>query len=431
MMSDLLVAPAYTETVTASSTESLLDVLTPPRYTPSPPAPDYSSEPKRDELTLQEARRPISLPSGSFVTTTGPLTLEIAHQVDGASTPTLHPRGRLSGTLAIGMRDRSSITAITLTLNGRMAMEAGDSGSDVVVVLKDKHTLWEEEDAPSLIPLDIAVPSTFVDKDGKTQPLPPSCDFACDPMVVAAPISVQVTYSLIIVVERSRRHGLFSQTKSLSTAFDFVPRTRPDRGIIPNPSFFSTMKTSPEEWHQSVSEIPTRASSTVQPLKSHLFLPAGKVYWIGAAVPFHLSITGSAPSQRTLFPPEGEGSTRSSSAQVNVKILRQISVEVRKQRAIRNVVIGRATLHSVPPPAAARGGQLDWDGVLTRSELRMDASSTVCGFNVRSVVVKDFVVLEIIPANPTTSPFMPHQNPNFVRFTTEPYSDNYGPDQPS
>ena len=37
---------------------------------------------------------------------------------------------------------------------------------------------------------------------------------------------------------------------------------------------------------------------------------------------------------------------------------------------------------------------------------------------------KDFIVLEIKPADPTTSPFLTHQNPVFVRFTTDPYIES-------
>uniref|UniRef100_D8PY08 Arrestin-like N-terminal domain-containing protein n=1 Tax=Schizophyllum commune (strain H4-8 / FGSC 9210) TaxID=578458 RepID=D8PY08_SCHCM len=447
-MSDLLAVPSYSETKASSSSESLLGDLTPPRYTPSPPAPHYTSEPKRDELTLQEARRPNALPSGSFVTSAGPLTLEIAHQVDGVSTPTLNARGRLRGTLALDMRDRSSIIGVTLTLSGRMILEAAGAGRETVTLLKETHDLWlDQGPVPSLVPIDIVVPSTFVDNDGEVRSLPPSCDFTDEPMGPAAPVSAQVAYNLSIVVERERRHGIFSQTKSLTTPFELVPRTRPDHGIIPVPSFFSTMKTSPEEWHQAVSEIATNPASGVQSLKSHLFLPAGKVYWIGDAIPFHLSVTGPSTSLHALFPSESAAGAPSTGAQITVKVLRQIAVTARKHRAVRNVIIGHGTLRSVEPFSSARGEQRDWDGfvqftpftksvptirsVLSRSELKMDNNSTVCGFNVGSLVVKDFIVLEIKPVSPATSPFHTHQNPVFVRFTTDPYVESYGPDQPS
>ncbi|KAL1692586.1 hypothetical protein GGG16DRAFT_112115 [Schizophyllum commune] len=447
-MSDLLAVPSYSETKASSSSESLLGDLTPPRYTPSPPAPHYTSEPKRDELTLQEARRPNALPSGSFVTSAGPITLEIAHQVDGVSTPILNARGRLRGTVALDMRDRSSITGVTLTLSGRMVLEAAGAGRETVTLLKETHELWVDQGpVPSLIPIDIAVPSTFVDYGGEVRSLPPSCDFTDEPMGSAAPVSAQVTYNLSVVVVRERRHGIFSQSKSLTTPFELVPRTRPDHGIIPVPSFFSTMKTSPEEWHQAVSEVATNPASGVQPLKSHLFLPAGKVYWTGDAIPFHLSVTGPSTSLHTLFPSDSSTAAPSTGAQITVKVLRQIAVTARKHRAVRNVIIGRGTLRSVEPFSSARGEQRDWDGfvqftpftksvptirsVLSRSELRMDNNSTVCGFNVGSLVVKDFIVLEIKPANPATSAFLTHQNPVFVRFTTDPYIESYGPDQPS
>ncbi|KAL1745827.1 hypothetical protein HDZ31DRAFT_73315 [Schizophyllum fasciatum] len=445
-MSELLAIPSYSEIKAVSSTESLLGDLTPPRYSPSPPAPHYTSEPKRDELTLQEARRPSSLPSGSFVTNSGPLTLEIAHQVDGVSIPMLSARGRLRGTLALGMRDRTGITTITLTLNGRMSLET--DSKETITILKETRNLWAGDGpAPSLIPLNIVVPSTFVDANGETRSLPPSCDFTDEPTGTAAPVSARVTYSLNIAVVRGRRHGIIPQTKTMTTPFEFVQRTRPDHGIIPVPSFFSTMKTSPEEWHQTVAEIVTRPSSPVQPLKSHMFLPAGKVYWFGDAVPFHLSVTGPAASLRALFPAALSTSEDQPSAVISVKVLRQIAVTARKHRAVRNVIIGHGSLQSTPSFSGAGDEQLDWDGfvhfnpaskstptirsTLSRGELRTISNSTVCGFNVGSLVVKDFIMLEIKPANPASSPFLPHQNPVFVRFTTDPYIETYGPEHPS
>ena len=47
------------------------------------------------------------------------------------------------------------------------------------------------------------------------------------------------------------------------------------------------------------------------------------------------------------------------------------------------------------------------------------------------IFLQDFIVLEIKPGDPATSPFLTHQNPVFVRFTTDPYIESYGPDQPS
>ena len=96
-----------------------------------------------------------------------------------------------------------------------MVLEAAGAGRETVTLLKETHDLWlDQGPVPSLIPIDIVVPSTFVDYGGEVRPLPPSCDFTDEPMGSAAPVSAQVTYNLSVVVERERRRGIFSQTKS-------------------------------------------------------------------------------------------------------------------------------------------------------------------------------------------------------------------------
>ena len=46
---------------------------------------------------------------------------------------------------------------------------------------------------------------------------------------------------------------------SIIIPFEYVPRTRAQRPIVATPCFFSSVKTSPEEWHQAISCLETRS----------------------------------------------------------------------------------------------------------------------------------------------------------------------------
>jgi len=52
--------------------------------------------------------------------------------------------------------------------------------------------------------------------------------------------------------------------------FGYWPRTRPHRPILPNPCFFSSVKTSPEEWYQAVTCLKTKPNVEVDPIHCHV-----------------------------------------------------------------------------------------------------------------------------------------------------------------
>lgn len=213
---------------------------------------------------------------------------------------------------------------------------------------------------------------------------------------------------------------------SISIPFTYRPRTRSHRPIILNPCFFSSIKTSPEEWYQSVSCIKMRPISQLEPISCHvcrflsmlsvphfilsqLLIPASRIYGLAETIPFHVQLSGPISSLKAMYSlgldrvmSMDSSNTASSSdvkgltCTIRVFILRQVSVEVRGTKSWRNVNLGEAVLYASPPsplncygPPDSREEHIDWEG-----ELRIDKSVTIGGFTTTDVQVKVCIFLQ-------------------------------------
>lgn len=152
---------------------------------------------------------------------------------------------------------------------------------------------------------------------------------------------------------------------------------------------------------------------------------------------------------------------------VRVYILRQITVEVRGQKAWRTCVLGEGSVSPSAPAAsssaspayaqtqppgrrqstssfsfagrAARAARasaspsleldpqslnpvdaLDWDGTVRVAD---PAGLQAGGFAAGNLVVKDFLVLSLIPPDPARSPLIEHQCAHPIRLVTDPLED--------
>jgi hypothetical protein len=57
---------------------------------------------------------------------------------------------------------------------------------------------------------------------------------------------------------------------SIRIPFKYYPRTRAHLPIVPSPGFFSTIKTSPEEWFQATAVVRARPHSRLEPLQTQV-----------------------------------------------------------------------------------------------------------------------------------------------------------------
>lgn len=84
-----------------------------PVYSPSEPAPTYSSEPSPDEQRIQHTPRShVPQPTGTYVKSFHHITLILKNQVDGADIPTYRRNGLISGELQL--EKSSEIVAVSL-----------------------------------------------------------------------------------------------------------------------------------------------------------------------------------------------------------------------------------------------------------------------------------------------------------------------------
>ncbi|KAF6755773.1 hypothetical protein DFP72DRAFT_989896 [Ephemerocybe angulata] len=412
-----------------------------PSYSPSVPAPLYSCEPSLDEQRLQltpgtaATRR---TPNGSYIKKNGKITVILNEQEEGIDYPSYGRHGPINGTLLVD--DSEMVTEVEVKIEGKLDTTTSETGGKSTPVLRERHILWSKQNAgpsnapscPSQLPFAFGLPSTFKDGDAD-RPLPPSYSVFCHGVPT---LFLKTTYTIRIAVTRvvhQKLGGLWTKTKHLLVPFQYVPRTRAHRPILPVPSFFSSIKTSPEEWFQAVSTIKPRATSSLTPVNCHLFIPAGRVYGIKDTIPFHLQLSGRVSSLRELFAASSsldrvistDSSVTASSktapeakAVIRVSLMRQVSVDLHGHKGWRNITLCEGTLSSVPPlmstcysPASpTREEHLDWEG-----ELRCEDG------------VKDFVTINInpTPGRPSKVGLMETQVSVPIRLVTDSYGD-YG-----
>lgn len=121
-------------------------------------------------------------------------------------------------------------------------------------------------------------------------------------------------------------------------------------------------------------------------------------------------------------------------------------MKVNGTKSWRNIVLGegkmypvQAQYHACPGAESYAEQALDWEG-----ELKCNGDVTVGGFNSGPLVLKvcvffaiyreislvypgvsqDFIMIELKPASPETSPLLEHQHPHPVRLVTDTYAES-------
>ncbi|KAG5638677.1 hypothetical protein H0H81_011057 [Sphagnurus paluster] len=405
-----------------------------PLYTPSEPSPRYSCEPSVDERTLQQTPRiSRSAPTGEYIKKSGKVIVTLFEQEHGVEIPTYGRRDEITGTVYLQAPER--VTQVVLKIEGRLNTIISDGGSRSITVLSRSHTLWRKESSQGIsnvIPFSYLLPSHFTHA-GSERPLPPTYYVGSSGIPA---LHVRSDYTIAISVTRSRHHNLDFLTKvdHIKIPFLYHPRTRANRPIVPSPSFFSTVKTSPEEWYQVFTAMKTRVSSNIEPIYCHLFIPGARVFGLKDKIPIHIQMSGPLDSLQKLLmpqarnappPPAWSRETREkcpahSKPKIKVSILRQTHVESRGRKGWKNTTIGDGEIWEVPPAICEAQGavHLDWEG-----ELIAHDTIAVGGFAAGNVVVKDFIVLTVDPPTVGNHPstFLALQMSVPVRIVTDSY----------
>ncbi|KAF5316906.1 hypothetical protein D9611_003884 [Ephemerocybe angulata] len=404
-----------------------------PAYEPSPPMlPDYSRTPSDDERTLAFTPRPgvtIREPEQrSHVKCFKEAIIIFKDQDEGVRLPT-YSRGGI-------------VVEVNVKLYGQMSLMAAEYGTSGATLVSHKETLWASKTAggtsrpcPSILPFSIRIPCTYTSRDGKTTRLPPTFEhiFMSIPALI-----VKCNYSLSITIVKTRRYRFASWnvSKTFSVVLNYRPRTRPQRPFVMIDTVFSSLKPVPEEWRQLVATSETRFGSSGTPIVCHLLIPSVQTFAITDAIPFHVQLCSSLESLYELVPPSSclldpEKKRKDNSFLprdsdgVRVRIVRQIQVEVDGHKRVRTLTIGTSKLNPMPPALAEVHSTneicVDWQG-----EVKCMEDITCGGFSAGGLLVKDFIVLDLIPITVRESFLLPIQLSQPIRLVTDTWTDTDG-----
>ncbi|KAJ7488361.1 hypothetical protein FB451DRAFT_1529664, partial [Mycena latifolia] len=384
-----------------------------PAYTPSAVVPSYSPEPGHDERLIERAPHSRSrTPTGNYIQKSGRDTIVLADQEANAEAPTYGHQGPITG--LVSMEDREAVSKVVLTLKGKINVAIVEGGSVSKTVLDQHHVLWPAQQygsstCPSTVPFSTVLPATFAHENA-TYPLPPSYGAS---FITSGGVDVKVSYTLSVVVTRTRKLNFMSAKNTTSVRFTYAPRTRPGRPTQPPISDFLTdIKVMPEEWWQTTAVLAPKPKSALAPL----FIPAAKIFALGDTVPFHVQLTGPVESLHAFLPTDvqkGPG--------IQVSLVRQL---LAGHMGNIRFTAAHGTLTSAPPGVSANyssdahEASLDWSGELhCRNEIQVGT------FDAGVLKAQDSIVVDLFPPAGASSPFARARHAHPIRIVAESWPD--------
>ncbi|KAJ6594039.1 hypothetical protein B0H19DRAFT_46890 [Mycena capillaripes] len=404
-----------------------------PAYAYSP-VPSYASLPRSGDSTIEYTPRAgqTETPLGNLTKQWRDVTVIFKNQNTSSDIPTYRRNSSVCG--EIGLEHPESILTISLKLEGRINLSSSDCGSIVQKIVEEKRTLWDHAKSgrcPSVVGFALPFPATYKDED-RIYRLPPTYETIClgSPLLV-----VKCTYKLSIIITKMKS-GRLSFWKPTSKTYPihvaFKPRTRPARPTIQE-AFFSTFKAAPSEWHQMVVTIPPRRRAAVEPISCHFVIPSVQTFCLSDDIPFHIQLSGCRDSLQYFYGSgphyaseplqSGKKRRRQYAASIRVYLARQIYVEVNGRQSWRTITVGEGTIRAIPPaesfnPEADSEVAVDWEGAV-----RCKSDVTCASFNINHLVVKDFIIFALTPANVRTSPLLPISHAHPIRLVTDGWTE--------
>lgn len=399
----------------------IMDATLLPNYSPSIPAPDYSSMPLPGEHCIQRTPRQILYEHGnvsfSYQENGMSLLLRGCREEEGA--PVFGHCSTVRGEFE--PTDREKIVSVVAKLEGHIFIKEGTRVSSTLL-LSEQHTLWEMDDAealcPSLLPLLIHFPADYWDKENERHiRLPPSYS-------ITRPRHAGVIYTLSILL-RKKRGSLFclktARDLLMNVRLRYKPRVRPPR---PAPIYFSSLKQCPDEWQEEIWSINSdvlHSNGSLFMGECYFFLPSVRVFLMSDTIPFHLSFCGSISCLRS---PEEDDGGEFFDGPIHVFLVRQTTVRGKHSKAVQEEILGKGSLivgdgaiqDKMPSQDAVC---MSWDG-----ELRCDMTLSCSPFSTPVLEVKDYIVLSLV--NPLRPMKMMEADVHYaipIRLVTHPWVD--------
>ncbi|KAG1901323.1 uncharacterized protein F5891DRAFT_1187599 [Suillus fuscotomentosus] len=396
-----------------------------PEYTPSKPAPDYSSKLLPGEKCIQRSPRLIQRgDNASFTYRQRGMTLKLMDCREEDRHPSYGLGSTIRGEVALDNRRR--VVAVAAKLEGRIYL-SGQPSKGVTIISKER-TLWESstlngQTCPSIMPLSMSFPTSYRER-GQDRPfrLPPSFE-------LPRPQRVAIVYTLQVVVTKSRNVPMIGKKLSrrayMSIHIRYRPRVRPSR---PVPDSFSEVKQSPEDWMEDVwiTKPTVGTGNEAFSARCHLFFPSVRVFTASEKIPFHLRLETSPVflhSHAKLFLPHENPSEIKEV--LNVFILRQTTVNIQGTSFSHDQVLGRGqmTLQSSPTSKVLISESEEpvtwsWNG-----NLQCEVPVLNTGFNTGQISTSDYIVLSLLLPPGQLRPDLSLQRVIPIRLATEPWVD--------
>ncbi|KAG6876636.1 hypothetical protein C0993_001634 [Termitomyces sp. T159_Od127] len=415
--------------------------------------PSHSAEPHQTERRIPLVDRLRARPNKDSVkkSRNSDAQLRLIAQ-ENVTLPTYGAQGRIEGVVELFKLD--NIISVDVKIEGRLLLkEIAEGGTTSAKICLATDVLWKKDSnntpCPKSLPFSLDLPSTLK-HENKIYPLPPTFDVKLSGLP-GFHASVDVS---IIFLERSALNNILrpkyavtatitkpqpihapsrfpvkstvlsgSTYESISTTFNYYPRSRPATQLPPPPiaSLHGFIDTPDWTYHQS--EIRSKDKS-FESIKTKVYLPTCRIFCISQPIPFHV-IFESSPHSLTSFLPLGPtvGSIKRNQV-TQMQLMRQSTVDVRnaviqgtKTDIWRIDCIGEGVFRHT-----ANGST--WTAF--SGEITINKTVHVMGFKVAGLSVKDCIVFSMSPPD-QRSLFAELRQLIPVKLTTDPWvADDMG-----
>ncbi|KAJ7263957.1 hypothetical protein C8J57DRAFT_1333232 [Mycena rebaudengoi] len=374
-----------------------------------PSSPNYSVAPRSTERTLERSSfvgdSMSRTGTGMCLKTTGGATLLLHNQLDGVERPLAGPGKVIHGEILLERPE--TVRSVVLKIDGLLEYIPLTGVYSSIPIVAISEQLYSHTDSPascsSRLSFSTRFPSVYR-YEGRTCPLPPACHIPFGNTVYFLRSAYHITAKVVSV--RHKSAPFLTKEDRILFELEYHPNIRPPQPILDNPSLFKTVKECPEEWTQIPLTIGAPAGSNIV---CDFFAPAVGMFCLTDEIPFHIQLCGPLPHVQQFLEKYRTGPDGSTGCPFRVQIVRRITMDAEHRKATRQLTLGEATLHSVPPdiyghsssPDLTRVASLHWEGRARCRDL------SICGsINAGAVVISDWLAVEIapLPGSPSQSP---------------------------
>ncbi|KAJ7195267.1 kinase-like domain-containing protein [Mycena rebaudengoi] len=371
--------------------------------------PSYSAEPELHNQFLAIYARSLPQATGTFIVTSNNVKLRLTAQEDKIELPVYGTGGVVAGTVELTKME--NISSVEVTVEGRVKVhETGEGyGRAEIPISVGQVNLWSKTDnnsvCPSSLPFSVTLPITTL-QDGRSYPLPPSHSAHLEGV---PGFRADIDYSTSVLVKAKKKFRSSLGSTTVSTPFIYQPRSRPAHPI-PAPldcgragfiarrgwkMYSSVAKANPNE-------------GGIQNIAVKFYIPESRIFWVGKAIPFHVTFEGTSDSLAWFrsYGPAGELNAP------RLQLIRQSSADVR----CVDVPFGLSVIRAKD--------ELTEELISFSGEIQIEPIKVV-GFQLRHFSVRDY--LTMTPPDTTKSPFAGFRETIPVQLTTDAWvEDGHG-----